>query len=159
MRHRSLVPSDAASINGKFKGDSVLQVDQLLKLGNHFICEFSGCDQARLHDNDYVKSAFLHAAQENHLTIVAQSGYAFAPHGFTYYLLLAESHASIHVWPEYAYAAVDLFTCNLEIDAQQFVDTLKQAFDASEVTIKLHERGCPRTLIPQPAMSDEGHAS
>lgn len=133
-------------------------MNELFKLGNHFICEFSGCDQARLGDNDYIQTSFINAARENELTIVGQGGYAFAPHGFTYYLLLAESHASIHVWPEYGYAAVDLFTCNLEIDVQQFADSLKEAFMAEYVTVSLQERGCPISHIPEPVVSDEGRS-
>jgi S-adenosylmethionine decarboxylase len=134
-------------------------VDQLLKLGNHFICEFSGCDQSRLFENAYVQTSFVQAAQENHLTIVGQGGFAFVPHGFTYYLLLAESHASIHVWPEYAYAAVDLFTCNLEIDATHFVETLKEALGASEVNLKLIERACPVANIPADSLKPSANGN
>ena len=128
-------------------------MSELFKLGNHFIIEFSGCNQELLFDNEYVRSKFVQSARESRLSIVGEGGFTFNPHGFTYYLLLAESHASIHVWPEYAYCAVDLFTCNLELDGDHFVSSLKEALGAQTVATELIERGCPVKSWPEHPMT------
>src|SRR5690606_26952534 len=73
--------------------------------------------------------------------IIGDGQFEFAPHGFTYYLLLAESHASIHVWPEHSFCAIDLFTCNLDIDVQPFFSSLRQAFGATSNTFQVFDRG------------------
>lgn len=126
-------------------------MNDLLQLGNHFICEFSGCDQEYVYNNDYIREVILGAARESRLTVVGEGSFAFNPHGFTYYLLLAESHASIHVWPEYAYCAVDLFTCNLETDVKDFVEPLARSLRASEVKVQTIVRGCPTVSLADSA--------
>lgn len=133
-------------------------MSEIFRLGSHFIIELSGCDPDRLFDNEYVRSAFLQSARDSNLSIVEHGGFAFEPHGFTFYLLLAESHASIHVWPEYAYCAVDLFTCNLEMGAEDFTRALGEAFGAEYVTVQLIERGCRPETLPntrQPWSSEQ----
>lgn len=114
-----------------------------LKLGEHFICELLGCNQQLLFDNPRIRRLFTQAARENHLSIVSEGQYEFSPYGFSCYLLLEESHASIHVWPEYRYCAVDLFTCNLSLDATPFFARLKELFGAERVTVQAIERGVP----------------
>jgi S-adenosylmethionine decarboxylase len=123
-------------------------MDDLVKLGHHYICEFVRCDQARLLDNDFIQREFYRTAKDSGLSIVGEGSYTFSPHGFTCVLLLAESHASIHVWPEYAYCAVDLFTCNLHLDGDTFASALKEVLRAEEVMISVVDRGCPVQGIP-----------
>ena len=42
----------------------------------------------------------------------------FPVHGVTGVAIISESHVAVHTWPEYGYAAVDIFTCNLDVDMQ-----------------------------------------
>lgn len=111
-----------------------------LKLGEHFICDFSDCDQALLLDSERSRDLFTRAVRESGLTIVSEGFYRFSPHGFTCFLLLAESHASLHAWPEYGYCAIDLFTCSLEMDISPLVENLKQLFSCSICTIRTIDR-------------------
>jgi len=111
-----------------------------LKLGEHFICDFSDCDQALLLDSERSRDLFTQAVRESGLTIVSEGFYRFSPHGFTCFLLLAESHASLHAWPEYGYCAIDLFTCNLEMDITPLVENLKQLFGTGSCTIRKIDR-------------------
>ena len=53
----------------------------------------------------------LQAAEAAGATIVQSVFHRFSPHGVTGVVVVAESHLSIHTWPEYGYAAVDFFTC------------------------------------------------
>jgi S-adenosylmethionine decarboxylase len=134
-------------------------MDELVKLGHHYICEFAACDQARLLDNDFIRREFFQTAKDSGLSIVGEGSHNFSPHGFTCVLILAESHASIHVWPEYAYCAVDLFTCNLHMDADGFVNALKKVLGAQEVTTSLMDRGCPVQSVPDGMMPSANQTS
>lgn len=111
-----------------------------LKLGEHFICDFSDCDQALLLDSDRSRDLFTQAVRESGLTIVSEGFYRFSPHGFTCFLLLAELHASLHAWPEYGYCAIDLFTCSLEMDITPLVENLKQLFGCGFYSIRKIDR-------------------
>ena len=111
-----------------------------LKLGEHFVCDLSDCDQALLLDSDRSRELFTQAVRESGLTIVSEGFYRFSPHGFTCFLLLAESHASLHAWPEYGYCAIDLFTCNLGMDIMPLVQQLRTLFGSKRFTVRAVDR-------------------
>ncbi|MDM8527899.1 adenosylmethionine decarboxylase [Anaerolineales bacterium HSG24] len=120
---------------------------ELFKLGEHYICEMWGCDPTLLHDNQQLGQQFIQVAERHNLSIVDKGQFEFAPHGFTCYLLLAESHASLHSWPEHNYCAIDLFTCNLTIDVAPFFDALKKALKGDKLTIQKIDRGIPKREV------------
>jgi S-adenosylmethionine decarboxylase len=68
------------------------------------------------------------------------AAYKFSPHGFTCFLLLAESHASLHAWPEHGYCAIDLFTCALDTDLLPFIRMIKDALDAESYVLRKLDR-------------------
>lgn len=107
-----------------------------LKLGEHFICDLSSCDQELLLDPEKANQLFTQAVRESGLTIVSEGFHKFSPHGFTCFLLLAESHASLHAWPEYGYCAIDLFTCNLDMDIYPLLKRLKRSFNCEKFAIR-----------------------
>jgi S-adenosylmethionine decarboxylase len=117
------------------------QKSLFLKLGEHFICELSGCNVALLENTERVKELFGRAVRSSQLSVVGEGGFEFSPHGYTGYFLLAESHASIHTWPEHGYCAIDLFTCNLHLDTARFFSTLKNFFEGEQVLVQKIERG------------------
>ncbi len=80
-------------------------------LGRHLIAEFYGCDHSALDDEPLVRAAIEQAARRIGATVVAAASHKYAPQGVTATVLIAESHLSIHTWPEHGYAAVDIFTC------------------------------------------------
>jgi len=80
-------------------------------VGKHCILELYDCDCARLDDEDFLRSAISNAALRAGATLLQLISHRFQPHGVTGLALLAESHISIHTWPESGYAAVDVFTC------------------------------------------------
>ena len=80
-------------------------------LGRHLIAELYGCDRSLLDDEDVVRVAVQTAAARIGARIVALASHKYAPQGVTASVLIAESHLSIHTWPEHGYAAVDIFTC------------------------------------------------
>jgi S-adenosylmethionine decarboxylase proenzyme len=115
-------------------------LDGHLKLGEHYICDFSNCDQALLLDSDRARELFTQVVRESGLTIVSEGFHRFSPHGFTCFLLLAESHASLHAWPEFGYCAVDLFTCNLHLDIQPLIAELSTLLRSGSFSIRNIDR-------------------
>ena len=112
----------------------------LLKLGEHFVCDLSDCDRDLLLDSEHARELFTQAVRESGLTIVSEGFYKFSPHGFTCFLLLAESHASLHAWPEYGYCAIDVFTCNLHLDINPLVQKLQEQFGCERITVRAVDR-------------------
>ena len=83
---------------------------RLHALGTHLLVELRDCNPKILKDLKKVKNALVSAAKEAKATIVDISFHEFSPFGISGMVIIAESHLSIHTWPEYSYAAVDIFT-------------------------------------------------
>ena len=111
-----------------------------LKLGEHFIFDLSDCNHEILMDGELAYSLFAQAVRESGLTVVDEGFYKFSPHGFTCFLLLAESHASLHAWPEHNYCAIDLFTCAIGKDMMPLILRIKDAFGADKFTLRKIDR-------------------
>ena len=80
-------------------------------LGRHLIAEFYGCIDVSLDDVAKLRSHMLAAAEVVGATPVGDVFHRYAPHGVSGTVLIAESHLSVHTWPEARYVAVDIFTC------------------------------------------------
>ena len=80
-------------------------------VGKHCILELYGCDSTRLDDEAFLRDTITAAAKRAGATLLNLITHRFQPQGVTGLALLAESHISIHTWPESGYAAVDVFTC------------------------------------------------
>ena len=80
--------------------------------GNHGLLDLYGCDEAILKDEGRLKTALVATAQAAEATILTEHFHTFGgAGGITGVLLLAESHISIHTWPEHRFAAIDAFIC------------------------------------------------
>ena len=80
-------------------------------LGRHLLLELFDCDPDAINSLDIVKSSMVEAAKRAHATIVDVVFHEFNPFGISGVVVIAESHLAIHTWPEYRYAAVDVFSC------------------------------------------------
>lgn len=80
-------------------------------LGTHLLLELRECDPQLLDDVAYIRQELLRAASTVNAHVVGESFHQFTPQGVTGILSIAESHISIHTWPEHCYAAADVFTC------------------------------------------------
>ena len=85
-------------------------------LGRHILLELRACNRDKLDDLPFLRSTMLNAAEETGATVIGQIFHQFAPQGVTGVVAIAESHLCIHTWPEYGYAAVDIFTCGASFD-------------------------------------------
>jgi len=115
-------------------------------LGRHILVEFYDCDPLALDDLDLVEHSMKEAAIVAGSTIVDSVFRRFAPHGISGVVVIAESHLAIHTWPEYGYAAVDLFTCGEKVDPWAVHDHLQDAFRAGDSECKELPRGELRVL-------------
>lgn len=80
-------------------------------LGTHLLIELRECNPEILKSLGKVRSAMVSAAKEAKATIIDISFREFNPFGISGLVVIAESHLTVHTWPEYGYAAVDIFTC------------------------------------------------
>jgi S-adenosylmethionine decarboxylase len=132
-----------------------VKVNVTLKLGEHYICDLSNCNHELLLNGEHVYSLFARAVRDSGLTVVNEGFYKFSPHGFTCFLLLAESHASLHAWPEYDYCAMDLFTCAIGKDLFPLIERIKGALGADHFSLRLVDREADvaATVLPAPQAS------
>jgi S-adenosylmethionine decarboxylase len=108
-------------------------------LGIHLICEFWG--GKTIEEGKELEKIFLCAAKHSQNTPLKFSFHKFNPHGITGFLLLAESHISYHSWPEYNYAALDIFTCGKKTFPKKALFYLKKILKPQKVEIKEVKRG------------------
>ncbi|MTI29827.1 polyamine aminopropyltransferase [Xanthovirga aplysinae] len=110
-------------------------------LGRHIIVELYKCDPEILRDVVLVRKRMEEAAQEAGATIINSTFHHFSPLGVSGVVVIQESHLAIHTWPEYGYAAVDLFTCGNSVNPWASYQYLKQAFKAEHGSSKELSRG------------------
>lgn len=80
-------------------------------VGKHCLLDLYGCSSEKLNDDVFLAKIITAAVEKAGATLLNLSAHRFEPQGVTALALLAESHVSIHTWPETGYAAVDVFTC------------------------------------------------
>ena len=103
--------------------------------------ELRDCNPKIIKDLAKVKNALVSAAKEAKATIVDISFHEFNPFGISGMVIIAESHLSIHTWPEYSYAAVDIFTCGDLIKPEVAASFLIREFESKTPSIVELKRG------------------
>ena len=98
--------------------------------GKHLILDLYGCDPELLNNYEMLEEWLQTALLMAKATILRIIGEKFKPQGVTLLALLAESHASVHTWPEMEYCAIDLYTCGATTDGKKAADFLKYKLKA-----------------------------
>ena len=115
----------------------------------HLLLELYKCDYEKLNDESFLRCSLSRAAKLARATILNLISNKFEPQGVTAIALLAESHISIHTWPESNYSAVDIFTCGQnmlpELASQYLIDALK----AEEHCLRVIERNPPVGVLKE----------
>lgn len=93
--------------------------------GKHMVADYLECDIDALSDESRLMQVMLEAVQRCGAQILNHSFFVFPGHGMTMTILLSESHASIHTYPEHGKCFVDLFTCGDKCHHEIFDDCLK----------------------------------
>lgn len=114
-------------------------------LGNHILVEFMNCDPHIMNDVATIERDMVDAARKAGATVINSTFHHFSPYGVSGVVVIQESHLAIHTWPEYGYAAVDLFTCG-EMDAWISFDYLKDCFKSKSYSALEMKRGSVNLL-------------
>lgn len=110
-------------------------------LGRHLILDLQECNQTVLDDVGFLRDCLHQAAVRCGATVVGQSFYHFSPHGVSGVVNIAESHISIHTWPEYRYAAVDVFTCGETVVPEEAASLIAERVEAGNRSLIEMRRG------------------
>ena len=166
IRNRGQNPAGACRIKGlPFRLVLQLQMTQTLSslhpnpgwepeetaaaIGKHCILELYHCNADRLDDEALIRNSITQAVQQAGATLLQLISHRFTPQGVTALALLAESHLSIHTWPESGYAAVDVFTCGDHTMPERACERLIAALQAGSHQLRSFRRETPRAIAEQ----------
>jgi S-adenosylmethionine decarboxylase len=110
-------------------------------LGYHVLAEFYDCCAEVINSVEKVEDALMESVRISGATIIKPVFHKFNPHGVSGVVVIAESHFSVHTWPEYGYCAVDIFTCGETIDSRKSINFLKERFSARRISLMEVKRG------------------
>ena len=123
--------------------------EELSHQSKHLLLELYRCDYEKLNDESFLRCTLNRASKLAKATVLNLISNKFEPQGVTAIALLAESHISIHTWPESNYSAVDIFTCGQnmmpELASQYLIKTLK----AQEHFLRVIERNPPALVFQE----------
>jgi S-adenosylmethionine decarboxylase len=97
-------------------------------LGKHLLIELNDCNRKLLNDLEAIREIMLAAAIGSGATVLGESFHQFSPQGVSGVIIIAESHLTIHTWPEHGYAAADIFTCGTTVLPEKAADIIIERF-------------------------------
>jgi S-adenosylmethionine decarboxylase len=110
-------------------------------LGRHLLVELNDCDREVLNNLELLRDAMLTAAVKCGAVVLGDSFHRFSPQGVSGVVVIAESHLSVHTWPEYGYAAVDVFTCGTTVNPQIAAEVLIEKLGSRNHSLTEIQRG------------------
>ena len=108
-------------------------------LGRHMILEM--WEAENLNDAETLRLALKDTVEAIDGTMLDCRVVEFPVHGVTGVAIISESHVAVHTWPEHGYAAVDIFTCNLEADINAGIEAMKRHFLPARTQVLEVRRG------------------
>ena len=113
----------------------------MTKVSNkHILFELRGCPTELLDNEEFIRLCLYSAAKESNSELLNISAHKFEPQGVTGLAMLADSHISIHTWPEKNLAMCDIFTCGVDATPMKAVEYLCKQFQSKDLTYSHHER-------------------
>ena len=106
----------------------------------HVLFTLKGCPFDLLDDEAHIRNILVTAARVSKSALLDVSSHKFQPHGVTAIALLAESHISIHTWPENGDAVCDVFTCGDETSPRTAAVYMHEAMDATDIIMEVMHR-------------------
>ena len=110
-------------------------------LGKHLLLELNDCDPKLLNDISFIREIMLAAANESGATVLGESFHQFSPQGVSGVILIAESHLSVHTWPEHGYAGADIFTCGTRVKPEKAAEVIIAKLKPGTHSVILMNRG------------------
>ena len=123
--------------------------DHLAHQSKHLLLELYRCDYEKLNDESFLRCAISKAAKSANASVLNLISNKFEPQGVTAIALLAESHLSIHTWPESHYSAVDIFTCGKNMKPKIASKYLIEVLMAEEHLLRIFNRNPPSKVHSQ----------
>ena len=117
--------------------------------GKHLLLELYGCNSDKLNDEIFLRCKIDHASKLARASVLNLVSNKFEPFGVTAIALLAESHLSIHTWPESQYAAIDIFTCGKNMLPNLASQFLIDQLEATNHILKIINRDYPTYIENQ----------
>ena len=112
-------------------------------LGRHLIVEYADCNNNVLDDIALLEEYMKESVRQAGATIVKSVFHRYNPQGVSGVVVIAESHISIHTWPEYGYASVDFFTCGESVDPYKAFEYMKEKLQSQKPHVFELKRGIP----------------
>jgi len=110
-------------------------------LGQHLLAEFFDCNANILNNPSLIETLMKEAALACGATIVQSCFHRFDPIGVSGVVVIAESHLTIHTWPELGYASIDLYTCGDQCDPALAFDYLHEHLMCANANYSRFNRG------------------
>lgn len=110
-------------------------------LGRHLLVELHNCNREALNDLSLLRDIMVKAAIACGAVVLGESFHHFSPQGVSGVVIIAESHLSIHTWPEHGYAAVDIFTCGTFVNPEKAADLLIEKLGSKNHSVMEIPRG------------------
>ncbi len=123
-----------------FHPEYIYQELNMSALGTHTLIELWGCNQA-INDVETIRTALVRAVDAASATLIELHVHQFSPQGVTGVAILAESHMSLHSWPEHDYLAADFFTCGTTCQPENVLAVFNELFEPDDVEVKTIPRG------------------
>ena len=106
----------------------------------HILFDLNDCPSDLLDNEDFVRFSAWNAVKESKSELINLTCHKFKPQGITALAMLADSHLSIHTWPEKGIAKCDIFTCGEKSEPQKAVEYLGKAFKAKKIKSDTFDR-------------------
>ena len=105
------------------------------------LLELYDCPREILNNQEKIEKVLVGVVNSVGATLINTSFHKFSPYGVSGVVVIAESHITIHTWPEHNYAAIDVFTCNDKIDYTLVENIVVKKFNSSKHKVQTIIRG------------------
>jgi len=110
-------------------------------LGRHMIVELYKCNGQKLNDLKIITKMLKEATEAANATLLSIQVHPLTPQGVSGVVVLAESHISIHTWPELGYASLDIYTCGDHSQPEKALEVIKEYLEPKSINIVELKRG------------------
>jgi S-adenosylmethionine decarboxylase len=112
--------------------------------------DLSECEALAALQREDITATFVAVLERSGATIVQALSHAYPGAGLTCVLILRESHAVLHTWPETGTVNIDIFSCSIRLKSLEAIDALSRSFGARHVSVQEIRRADGHNPQPDP---------